>query len=187
MSSAPADFHALADEALAAEPAHRRELFGLRLDRWWDDLHVGLVAVYRPDQVRGLEERLIRSAARAFAERDPDLARLDMERTLEPGWFLDEHMLGYAAYAERFAGDLAGIEGKIDYLNELGVSYLHLMPLLQPREGDSDGGYAVADYRSVRADLGTFEDLRHLAATLRRNGISLVMDLVLNHVAAEHA
>ena len=69
-------------------------------------------------------------------------------------------MLGYAAYAERFAGDLAGITGKIDYLNELGVSYLHLMPLLQPREGDSDGGYAVADYRRVRSDLGTMDDLR---------------------------
>ena len=96
-------------------------------------------------------------------------------------------MLGYAAYAERFAGDLSGISGKIDYLSELGVSYLHLMPLLQPREGDSDGGYAVADYRRVRTDLGTMDDLRKLAAELRHSGISLVMDLVLNHVAAEHA
>ena len=60
------------------------------------------------------------------------------------------------------------------------------MPLLQPREGDSDGGYAVADYRRVRSDLGTMDDLRQLAADLRRGGISLVMDLVLNHVAAEH-
>ena len=187
MASAPADIHALADEALTAEPVHRRELFGLRLDRWWDDLHDGLIAVYEPDQVRALEERLIRAAAVAFAERDGELARLDMERTLDPGWFLDEHMLGYATYAERFAGNLAGIENRIGYLTELGVSYLHLMPLLQPRAGDSDGGYAVADYRAVRADLGTFDDLRHLAATLRRNGISLVMDLVLNHVAAEHA
>src|SRR4029077_16125022 len=90
-------------------------------------------------------------------------------------------------YAERFAGDLQGIASKIHYLKELGVGYLHLMPLLQPRDGDSDGGYAVADYRRVRADLGTMDDLRKLAAELRHDGISLVMDLVLNHVAAEHA
>ena len=126
-------------------------------------------------------------AASAFGDRDPDLRRLDLQRTLDPGWFQDESMLGYAAYAERFAGDLTGITDKIDYLRELGVSYLHLMPLLQPREGDSDGGYAVADYRRVRGDLGTMDDLRRLAADLRAHGISLVMDLVLNHVAAEHA
>ena len=61
------------------------------------------------------------------------------------------------------------------------------MPLLQPRGGDNDGGYAVQDYRAVRTDLGTVDDLRDLATTLRGRGISLVMDLVLNHVAREHA
>ena len=162
-------------------------MFGLRLDRWWDDLQHGLAAVYEPDQVRGLQRRLIRLTAAAHRDRDPELGRLDLQRTLDPAWFQDEHLLGYAAYAERFAGELQGIQGRIDYLKELGVGYLHLMPLLQPRQGDSDGGYAVADYRAVRADLGTFDDLRALAAALRREGISLVLDLVLNHVAAEHA
>ena len=75
---------------------------------------------------------------------------------------------------------------RIPYLRELGVTYLHLMPLLMPREGDSDGGYAVADYRRVRPDLGTIDDLRELTASLRADGVSLVLDLVLNHVAREH-
>ncbi len=96
-------------------------------------------------------------------------------------------MVGYACYADRFAGTLEGVRAHIDYLRELGVTYLHLMPVLQPREGDNDGGYAVADYRAVRSDLGTVDDLRTLAAELRANGISLVADLVLNHVAREHA
>ncbi|HET6209504.1 MAG TPA: alpha-amylase family protein, partial [Jatrophihabitans sp.] len=87
---------------------------------------------------------------------------------------------------DRFATDLAGVADRIDYLRELGVSYLHLMPLLRPRPGDSDGGYAVADYRSVRPDLGTMADLRRLAGRLRASGVSLVLDLVLNHVAREH-
>jgi amylosucrase len=96
-------------------------------------------------------------------------------------------MLGYAAYTDMFAGDLRRVIDKIDYLSELGVTYLHLMPLLKPRPGANDGGYAVMDYRAVREDLGTIDDLRDLATALRRSGISLTVDLVLNHVAAEHA
>jgi len=187
MPFAPARIHSVADKELADQPEHLRELFGLRLDRWWTDLDDGLRAVYRPQQVADLEVRLVGLAAAAFRERDPELVTLDMQRTLDPAWFQDETMLGYAAYAERFAGDLSGISGKIDYLRELGVNYLHLMPLLRPRDGDSDGGYAVADYRQVRSDLGTMDDLRKLAADLRHTNISLVLDLVLNHVAAEHA
>jgi amylosucrase len=133
-----------------------------------------------------LAGRLIRVAAAAFAAREPDLARLDAVRTLTPDWFQAPSMLGYAAYADRFATDLAGVADRIGYLRELGVSYLHLMPLLRPRPGDSDGGYAVADYRSVRPELGTMADLRRLACQLRAGGISLVLDLVLNHVAREH-
>ncbi len=61
------------------------------------------------------------------------------------------------------------------------------MPLLTPRPAPNDGGYAVMDYRSVRPDLGTVDDLRALTTTLRDAGISLCLDLVLNHVAREHA
>ncbi len=79
-------------------------------------------------------------------------------------------MFGYACYTERFAGDLKGVAKHLDHLEDLGVTYLHLMPLLQPREGDNDGGYAVQDYRAVRSDLGTTDDLRDLATTLREPG-----------------
>lgn len=176
-----------AADVVAELSAERRELFEVRVARWWPDLHEGLAAVYAAAAVSALERRLIHLAAVAFAGRDPELARLDQERTLEPDWFQRSGMLGYGAYADRFAGDLAGVRAKIPYLRELGVTYLHLMPLLRSREGDNDGGYAVADYRQVRPDLGTMDDLRELAAALRHEGISLVLDLVLNHVAREHA
>lgn len=177
--------HALAASVLAEEPTHRRDLFALRLDRWWDDLYEALVSVYA-EQADRLAERLVVLAATAFRERSSELHRLDMQRTLDHDWFQSQHMLGYAAYADRFAGDLNAVARRIDYLEELGVTYLHLMPLLMPREGENDGGYAVADYRRVRADLGKMEDLRALASQLRERGISLVLDLVLNHVAREH-
>jgi amylosucrase len=162
---------------------HRRDLFTARLRRWWPDLVDGLATVHPG---RDLLLRLVRRAAVAFRERDDDLHALDLERTLDPGWFQHQSMIGYACYTERFAGNIAGVGDRIGYLRDLGVTYLHLMPLLKPRPGDSDGGYAVADYRTVRPDLGTMDDLRDLAGRLRGSGISLVLDLVLNHVAREH-
>ncbi|WP_226344657.1 alpha-amylase family protein [Agilicoccus flavus] len=162
------------------------ELFELRVERWWPDVLAGLGEIYAPAQVAQVAPRLLAAARRAFAERDPELRRLDLRRSLRPDWLQSPRMLGYAAYTERFAGDLRGIQDRLGYLGDLGVTYLHLMPLLTPREGDSDGGYAVADYRSVRPDLGDMDDLRDLTARLREHGVSLVLDLVLNHVAAEH-
>src|ERR1041384_5539608 len=97
----------------------------------------------------GLAGRLVRRAAVAYRERDPELRRLDLVRTLEPDWFQSPSMIGYAAYADRFAANLAGVRSRLPYLRELGVTYLHLMPFLLPRPGDNDGGYAVADYRTV--------------------------------------
>ncbi|WP_375500905.1 alpha-amylase family protein [uncultured Jatrophihabitans sp.] len=177
-------------DALSPE---RGEQFDARVRRWLPDLRIGLRELYPAESAEALELRLLGIAAEAYARRPDDLHRLDLQRILAPDWFQAPSMLGYAAYAERFAGTpstpgtLAGVRDQLPYLRELGVTYLHLMPLLQPREGDSDGGYAVADYRAVRADLGSTDDLVELADELRGNGISLVVDLVLNHVAREHA
>ena len=182
----PEHLQTLAAAAVADLPDHRQQMFTLALQRWWPDLSDGLNAIYSFVDADALAGRLIDLAAHAFAGRPADLVRLDLERVLEPDWFQEPTMLGYAAYADRFAGDLSGVRKQIPYLQELGVTYLHLMPLLRPRPGDSDGGYAVADYRSAAENLGTMDDLRALAADLRAVGISLVMDLVLNHVAAEH-
>ena len=171
---------------LAGLSEERRELFALRLDRWWPDLVEGLTALYGEQASAEVALRVTELAATAYRDREPDLHHLDLARSLQPDWLQQPGMVGYAAYADRFAGDLAGVERRIPYLQELGIRYLHLMPLLQPRAGDNDGGFAVADYRRVRPDLGTLDDLRHLAKSLRDNGISLVLDLVLNHVAREH-
>lgn len=177
---------ALAESLLADQPEHRRRTFLLRIDRWWDDLIDGLTPVYgsRADALAG---RLVALAVAAYTVRPDDLHALDERRLLQPDWFQQPGMLGYATYADRFGGDLAGVGDHLDYLRELGVTYLHLMPLLETRPGESDGGYAVADYRTVAPELGSMEDLRELAGRLRGRGISLVVDLVLNHVAREHA
>ncbi|MDO5699654.1 MAG: alpha-amylase family protein [Dermatophilus congolensis] len=182
----PANCVTVAAEVLSGVSDEYRTMFDLRLQRWWPDLVSGLRDLYSPEQVAELGPRLVRLAAEAFRDRDVELHRLDMRRQLQPDWLQLPNMVGYSGYTERFAGDLPGVAEQIPYLEELGVTYLHLMPLLTPREGDNDGGYAVADYRSVRPDLGTMDDLRRLTRTLRQHGISLVLDFVVNHVAKEH-
>lgn len=154
-----------------------------RFDRWSADLWDGLAAVYPADTTLPRIVDLLAAGIRARSDR---LLNRDRERALRPDWFQDEHALGYVAYADLFGDTLAGVSSHIDYLTELGVTYLHLMPLLEPRAGANDGGYAVADYRNVRSDLGTIDDLATLAAALHDAGIALTLDLVLNHVAMEH-
>ncbi|CCH76366.1 Amylosucrase [Nostocoides japonicum T1-X7] len=185
MHLAPPSAHDAAVPALDALTTDRRRDFGLRLDRWWEDLVASLEELYG-DRAEALATQLVTRAAAAYAERDEALHALDARRLLRPDWLQQPDMVGYACYAERFAGTLAEVGARAGYLRELGVTYLHLMPLLRPRDGDNDGGYAVADYRMVRPDLGTTEDLRSLTEVLRGQGISLVVDLVLNHVAREH-
>ena len=79
-----------------------------------------------------------------------------------------------------------GGQDRISYLKELGITYLHLMPLFKTPEGDNDGGYAISSYREVNPALGTMEELTQLATELRQHGISLVLDFVFNHTADEH-
>ena len=157
-----------------------------RVERWWPDLVTGLIPLYGAQRAPLLAAELVGLASAAYVARSDRLHVRDLERMLRPDWLQDPAMVGYAAYTERFAGDLRGVTDHLPYLAELGVTYLHLMPLLRPREGDNDGGYAVADYRSVRPDLGTMDDLEALAESLHGAGMSLVLDLVLNHVAREH-
>jgi hypothetical protein len=106
---------------------------------------------------------MVRIALNRAAERPADLRELDRKREIDRGWYQRARMVGYVCYADRFAGTLKEIPDKLDYLDELGVTYLHLMPLLKPRAGENDGGYAVQDHRAVDPRLGTMDDLSEVA------------------------
>jgi amylosucrase len=131
-------------------------------------------------------ERILEAAARMWLARSAELRALDAEREADPLWFQSEKMLGGVCYVDLFAGNLAGIRDRIPYFRELGLTYLHLMPLFLSPEGENDGGYAVSSYRDVNPALGTMDELAALIAELRRNGISTVLDLVYNHTSDEH-
>jgi len=131
-------------------------------------------------------EQILETAARMALERPADLKARDREREANANWFESQEMLGGVCYVDLFAGNLAGLRSKLPYLKELGLTYLHLMPLFKAPQGENDGGYAVSSYREVNPSLGTMAELSDLAGELRRHGISLVVDFVFNHTSEEH-
>jgi amylosucrase len=173
-----------------ATPMSERDwsLFRLRLERHFQNLFDALEPLYghRPDFESTLT-RLVLKMVETYGQRSEALKLLDIERDLSLDWFQREDMIGYVFYVERFAETIKGIETHSDYLQELGVRYVHLMSLIRPREGESDGGFAVLDYKDVDPKLGSIHDLEHLCTTFRDKGISVCVDLVLNHCAKDHA
>ena len=122
-----------------------------------------------------------------YDERPSTLKSLDARREGH-AWYRDRDLLGMQMYIDNFAGNIRGVEDRLDYLEQTGVSYLHLMPFLDTPEdrSRSDGGYAVSDFRRVKPELGTMDDLSRLAEKCHERGISLCMDFVMNHTSDEH-
>ncbi|HMQ34449.1 MAG TPA: alpha-amylase family glycosyl hydrolase, partial [Chloroflexaceae bacterium] len=163
------------------------EVFEARLVREWPRLFGLLLRLYGQhyDFFYHLEQILL-AAGRAWAARSAGLRALDAAREADPAWFQSQQMIGAVLYVDLFGGTVEGLRERLPYLERLGVTYLHLMPLFRAPEGNSDGGYAVSSYREVDPRLGTMEQLAALAASLRERGISLAVDFVFNHTSDEH-
>ena len=123
---------------------------------------------------------------RAYQARPEALRRLDESREANPDWYRGHDMTGMLMYVKPFAGTLNGVRAKLDYIQDCGVNYLHLMPLLESPEGRSDGGYAVSDFRKVQPELGTMQDLAALANDCHDRGIAVCLDFVMNHTSEDH-
>lgn len=123
---------------------------------------------------------------RMWEERPEKLKTMDQARENCPDWYRGHELICTETYVQAFAGTLQGMRKKLGYLEECGINCLHLMPLMTCPEGKDDGGYAVSDFRTVRQELGTTEDLAALAEDCHDRGILLCLDLVLNHTSDEH-
>jgi amylosucrase len=131
-------------------------------------------------------EKMVIEAGKSWSKRTKLLRSLDIEREDNPTWFKSHLMVGGMCYVDLFANDLKGIEQNIPYFKELGLTYLHLMPLFDRPKSENDDGYAVSSYRKVFPELGKMADLKHLAKVLKKEGISLVLDFINNHTSDEH-
>jgi amylosucrase len=133
-----------------------------------------------------LLQRLQQAVRDAFAARKKSLRDLDLQRFAHPDWHLSAEMVGSTLYVDLFSDTFRGLQDKIDYFKQLGITYIHLLPVFKTRPGQDDGGYAVSDFRDVHEKLGTLADLEALLETLHANGISLCLDFIMNHTAKEH-
>ncbi|MGD2076528.1 MAG: alpha-amylase family glycosyl hydrolase, partial [Gammaproteobacteria bacterium] len=131
-------------------------------------------------------DSILSSATEMWRARPAELKALDALREADPFWYQSHRMLGAMCYTDLFADSLQGLRERIPYLLELGVNYLHLMPLYKVPEGDNDGGYAVSSYRELNPRLGSMDELVELTSELRHHGMSLCLDFVFNHTSDEH-
>ena len=159
-------------------------IFSKRLESRVTEMKALYDSLYHDDAAFGYFCKMLE---KCFNGRKTSLHLLDARRLAEPGWFRSNKLMGMMLYVNNFAGNLRGVQKKLPYLEECGVNYLHLMPLLESPKGRSDGGYAVADFRKVQEELGTMEDLETLADRCREKGISLCLDFVMNHTSEDHA
>jgi len=158
--------------------------FDARLARHMDELKWLYCELYHDD--RASFDALIALCREAYAARGESLRALDRERLANPEWYRGNGLLGMCLYVKQFAGNLRGVREKLPYLSACGVNTLHLMPLLDTVDARSDGGYAVADFRKVKPELGTMEDLAELTRACHERGISCCLDFVMNHTSEDH-
>lgn len=104
-------------------------------------------------------------------------------------WYKDAiiyqlHVKAFADANNDGIGDFAGLTQKLDYLQDLGVTTLWLLPFY-PSPGRDDG-YDIADYGAVNPDFGTMKDLRRFIGEAKRRGLRVITELVINHTSDQH-
>ena len=159
------------------------KIFEERLQRHHDELRWLYMELYENDSMFA---ELCEQMYQFYLERNDALKKLDTNREKDKDWYKQNDMLVMMFYIDNFAGNMKGVQSKLDYIEQCNVNYIHLMPFLETPEGRSDGGYAVADFRKVQEKLGSMEDLESLTAACHKKGINVCMDFVMNHTSEDH-
>lgn len=138
-----------------------------------------------PHRNKGFDQ-LLHSLITLYQQRDTALIQKDNEKQKAGNWFVSNQITGMSLYVDRFAENLQGLAKKLPYFNELGVNFLHLMPVFESPAGESDGGYAVSNFKKVDPKFGSNEDLKHLIHQMQDQKMYLMLDIVLNHTSYHH-
>lgn len=158
-------------------------IYQRRFEKHFDELKWLYMELYNNDSMFA---ELCDNMKRFYLERKSALRKADVQREENPDWYKKNDMLGMMFYIDNFAGNMKGVQKKLDYIEKCNVNYIHLMPFLDTVEGRSDGGYAVADFRKVQEKLGTMEDLENLTTACHKKNINVCMDFVMNHTSEDH-
>ncbi len=129
---------------------------------------------------------LLEVISNAHALRPQTFRQKDWEKMQKTTWFTSNQLAGMSLYVDRFCGDINGMNKKLPYLQNLGVNLLHLMPIFESPDAESDGGYAVSDFRKVDSRFGSLQDLQSLQHSMHDAGMYLMIDIVFNHTSHRH-
>ncbi len=145
------------------------------------------VYAYHPAGQQAFEQ-LLQIIRTAYLQRPALMKQRDLEKQQEgkDPWFISNKITGMSLYVDRFCGNLQGLKSKLNYFEKLGVNFLHLMPVFESPAGESDGGYAVSDFRKVDQRFGNLADLQDLQAEMQERKMYLMLDIVLNHTSHRH-
>jgi maltose alpha-D-glucosyltransferase/alpha-amylase len=107
----------------------------------------------------------------------------------DPHWYKDAiiyqlHVKAFYDANEDGIGDFAGLRARLDYLQDLGVDTLWLLPFYPSPQRDD--GYDISDYRNVHPAYGTLADFRLFVREAHRRGLRVVTELVINHTSDQH-
>jgi amylosucrase len=125
---------------------------------------------------------------KAFDKRSERLKNKDIlkQKNEKEPWFLNNRLSGMSLYVDRFCGTIKTLRQKLYYFEELGINLLHLMPLFESPKNESDGGYAVANFRKIDKRFGNLNDLDALEKEMKQRDMFLMLDIVLNHTSHKH-
>lgn len=143
--------------------------------------------IYGKEQVEVIYPQIENIIKRAKFQRAKDLYEDDLKR--DSDWYKEEVI--YMFYPDQFGVDEAGkpatfktMIGMLDYLKDLGVTTIYILPFADSPMGDS--GFDVRDPKNVRADLGGIEEFEQFICAARQRGFKLKADLILNHFSDQH-
>ncbi|TXN37892.1 alpha amylase [Flagellimonas hymeniacidonis] len=162
-----------------------KTLFDLRLATNLSLIQQQFFSLYSQKDHQSDFKQLLDLLPKLFSLRPDELKQQDLHRLSMGNWYQSEQMLGMQLYVEHFNKDLKGLQEKIPYFKELGVNFLHLMPITTRPKKENDGGYAVNNYHQVAKKYGTNKDLLKLTKELRDQDMFLMLDFVVNHTSNE--
>ncbi|MDT0606476.1 alpha-amylase family protein [Croceitalea rosinachiae] len=160
-------------------------LFELRLATNLTLIKDLFLSIY-PDSQNKAFENLLLILPKLFEKRPQILKKQDIHRIEVGNWYQSEKLMGMQLYVDHFNKNLKGLQDRLSYFEDLGVNFLHLMPITTRPKGENDGGYAVNSYTKIDKQYGTKKDLQELTSILQKKKMYLMLDFVVNHTSDEH-
>ena len=161
--------------------------FDIRFTALFSDIYSRFNQLYAGHELYdAANDRLVKTILNGYLDRPTYLKKKDAQREAHPAWFRSQDITGMMLYVDRFNKDLSGLMEKVDYFEELGINYLHLMPVLESPKEKNDGGYAVSNYRKIDKKFGSNAEFKKTTKALSDKDMFVMLDLVVNHTSDEH-